>query len=162
MQSIFLLTLLILVTAYFSCTKPAESKSRDTATTDDEKTLRHLKEVEWPKAYATQDTVLLDRILGNDFKMIDEQGDWYNKKDELEWISKNKLTRDSFYYDIQRLDIFDNESAIIAGTGHIYNDGKHSIYQSSNVLIKRDGVWKAVASHVFGSKEVKDTVNLKK
>ena len=43
---------------------------------------------EWPKAYAKQDTLLLDRILGKDFKMIDQAGNWYSKKDELEWIKK--------------------------------------------------------------------------
>jgi len=149
----FLLCVFIIISGLSSCTQSAEP-TQTSLTPDDEKTLRHLKEVEWPQAYATQDTVLLDRILGDDFQMIDEEGNWYKKKDEIEWITRNKLTRDSFYYDIQRLDIFENGSAIISGTGHIYDDGKHSTYQSSNVLIKRNGMWKAVSSHVSGSKEI--------
>lgn len=40
-----------------------------------------------------------------------------------------------------------------AGTGHIRNDSTYSIYQSSNVLVKRDSVWKAILSHVSGFKK---------
>ena len=156
----FLFNLSILI-CIPSCTQPVETTTTEPSATEDDKSLRYLKQVEWPKAYATQDTVLLDRILGDDFQMIDEDGSWYSKKDELDWIKRNRLTRDSFYYDIRRLDIFENKTALISGTGHVFQDGKHSTYQSSNLLIKRDGKWKAVASHVSGSKEVIDTVGLK-
>ena len=113
---------------------------------------KHQKEVEWPKAYAEQDTILLDRILGEDFQMIDQDGNWYTKKDELDWIKKNAAGYDSFHFEIKRFEILDNGTAIICGTGHILNDTVKSIYQSSNVLVKREGEWKAVLSHVSGLK----------
>ena len=119
---------------------------------DDEKTLRYLKEVEWPKAYREQDTVLLNRILGNDFQMVDNGGHWSSKKDELNWIKANAPEYDSFRFEIKRLDILPNGTALICGTGHIEKDTIKSIYQSSNILIKRQGIWKAVASHVSGYK----------
>ena len=56
--------------------------------TEDEKTLRYLKEVEWPKAYREQDVDLLDHILAEEFQMIDASGEWSDKARELEWIKE--------------------------------------------------------------------------
>lgn len=123
----------------------------------DEEALRYLKEVEWAKAYREQDTKLLDRILADEFQKIDDKGNWSTKKDELEYISKNKPSYDSFRFEIKRLEIFENGTAIVAGTGHIAGkdkDGEYKIiYQSSNILIKRKGLWKAISSHVSGIKK---------
>jgi hypothetical protein len=132
-----------------------KSTGETNITEKDKESLRYLKEVEWPKAYREQDTVLLDRILGDDFKMIDDEGNSSDKKSELDWIKKNKWSRDSFYFEIKRFDILENGTAIVAGTGHIIEDSSETIYQSSNILVKRNGQWKAVASHVSGSKEIK-------
>ena len=93
-----------------------------------EEQLRYLKEVEWPKAYHEQDTILLDRILGDDFVLIDADGNWSDKKFELNWIKQNTYNPDSFYYEIKRLDILKNGTAIVAGTGHIINDTTETIY----------------------------------
>ena len=135
-----------------SCNSKNTPKPEKIISKEDREILRNLKEVEWPKAYREQDTVLLDHILGEDFQMIDDNGNWYTKADELEWIKKNATEHDSFYYEIKRLDVLDNGTALICGTGHIFNDSTKSIYQSSNILIKRNGEWKAVSSHVSGSK----------
>ena len=125
----------------------------------DREALTQLKEVDWPKAYREQDTVLLDKILADEFQMVDNSGTWYNKQDELDYIKKHKPSYESFNFEIKRLEIFENGTAIVAGTGHIFNkdaSGKltEAIYQSSNILIKRNGVWKAVASHVSGYQEL--------
>ncbi len=114
--------------------------------------LKFLKEVLWPKAYHTHNLDLLDSILDNDFEMIDQAGGWYNKKDEIDWVTKSDQAPDSFYYEIKRLDIYSNGTAIIAGTGHNFNDTIESTYQSSNVLINKNGRWVAVSSHVSGVK----------
>ncbi|MEQ9422920.1 MAG: hypothetical protein RJQ09_00785 [Cyclobacteriaceae bacterium] len=42
--------------------------------------LRYLKEVQWPKAYKEQDTVLLSSILADEFQMITADGEWSTKK----------------------------------------------------------------------------------
>ena len=86
--------------------------------------------------------------------MIDQAGHWYSKKDELDWIKKIATNNDSFHYEIKRFDILDNDTAIICGTGHIVKDSIKSIDQSSNVLVKREGKWKAVLSHVSGFKPI--------
>ena len=120
----------------------------------DEAELHELKEVLWPKAYFEQDTAILDRILADEFKMVDGEGNWSTKAEELEWVSNNKPAYDSLVFEIRRLDIFDGDTAIVAGTGTIRGsdeDGPYvAEYQSTNVLVKRDGVWQAVASHVSG------------
>ena len=127
----------------------------------DEETLRYLKEVEWAKAYREQDTKLLDRILADEFRMIDADGNWSSKKDEMDYISKNKPNYDSFRFEIKRLEIFENGTAVVAGTGHITgkNNEYKIVYQSSNILIKRNGIWKAIASHVSGVKRTNPSKN---
>lgn len=121
--------------------------------------LRHLKEVEWPQAYREQDTVLLDRILGDDFQMVTADGDWSNKELQMQRIKAAPMDHDHFSYEIKRLDILENGTGIIAGTGHIINDSTETIYQSSNILVKRDGIWKAVLSHVSGVSELESMHN---
>lgn len=148
--TIYLLALTVIVQACL----PREDGKQNVVSDQDIELLRYLKEVEWAKAYREQDTVLLDRILGDDFQMIDDEGVWSNKEGELEWIRHNAMVNDTFYYEIKRLDALDNGTAMVCGNGHIWSDSIETVYQSSNVLVKRDGIWKAISSHVSGVKEV--------
>jgi hypothetical protein len=95
----------------------------------DEAAIRELKETLWPKAYFEQDAALLDRILAPEFLMVDDSGAWSTKAAELAWVAKNKPGYDSLTFYL----------------GH---------YQSTNVLLKRNGQWRAVASHVSGYKKI--------
>ncbi len=93
-----------------------------------------------------------------EFQRIDGAGNWFTKADELERVAQNKPTYDSLVFNIRRLEIFENGTAIVAGTGTVH--GKEAgvsyvaQYQSTNVLLKRKGVWKAVTSHVSGYKRL--------
>jgi hypothetical protein len=122
----------------------------------DEETLRHLKEVLWPRAYAEQDVALLNSILADEFQMVDGDGNWSTKAAELEYVRKNKPGYESLVFAVKRLDLFENGTAIVAGEGTVIgrDDGGPYVatYQSTNVLIKRGGSWKAIASHVSGFK----------
>ncbi|MEX0313469.1 MAG: nuclear transport factor 2 family protein [Allomuricauda sp.] len=153
MKNSIQLFLVLVVTISCQQQKP-EVVQTSTINNEDQKILRNLKEVQWPKAYREQDTLLLDKILGDDFQMIDASGEWSNKIKELAWIKETAMENDSFFYEIKRLDVLPNGTALICGTGHIFNDSTETIYQSSNILIKREGVWKAVASHVSGIKKL--------
>ncbi len=115
----------------------------------DEETLRHFKTVLWPQAYRTQDAELLDRLLHDSFEMIDGDGERSTKREEIEFVSNNAWDPGSFEYRIERLDIYDNGVAIVDGTGV----AERYTYKSSNVLIKENGVWRAIASHVSGYRE---------
>lgn len=120
--------------------------------------LRRLKEVEWPKAYREQIPTLLDEILADEFQVINNDGAWSDKVKELERVRATRPSYDKFRFEIKRLEVFDNGTAIIAGTGHGSGKDKEGSYtfeyQSSNILIKRNGKWKAIASHVSGYKRL--------
>lgn len=146
------MSLLLCVAAGAWAASPAADR------TADEQALRQLKTVDWPKAYKEQDTALLDRLLASEFRSIDDSGGWSSKAEELDWVRNNKPSYDSLTFEITRLDLFENGTAIVAGTGTVRakdDQGKPttSTYQSTNVLIKRDGRWQAVASHISGVKE---------
>jgi len=113
---------------------------------DDEDTLRHFKTVLWPQAYRTQDVELLDRLLHDSFEMIDAEGRRSTKQDELDYVRNNRWDPGDFEYRIERLQIYLDAFAVIDGTGV----ASEYSYKSSNFLIKEDGQWRAIASHVSG------------
>ena len=118
------------------------------AAADDEAELRHIKTVLWPQAYREQDVALPDRLLDDSFQLIDAEGNLSTKQGELDYLAGNRWDPGEFEYRIERLDVYDNGVAIVAGEGVATNYS----YRSSNVLIKRDGRWRAVSSHVSGVK----------
>lgn len=127
-----------------------------TSLADDEQELRHIKTVLWPQAYRTRDVELLDRLLHDSFVVIDDAGNRSSKQGELDYIAKNGWNPGNFEYRIDRLDIYSGSFAIVAGTGM----ADSYTYTSSNSLIKEDGKWRAVSSHVSGvkSREPENTI----
>jgi len=119
------------------------------ACAEDEQTLRHFKTVLWPQAYRTQDVELLDKLLHDSFEMIDAEGKRSTKQAELDYVQNNRWDPGTFEYRIERLQIYEGAFAIVDGTGL----AEEYTYKSSNVLIKEDGQWQAIASHVSGLKE---------
>ena len=105
---------------------------------------------------------MLAQILADEFESIDAQGNVSTKAEELDYVRKNKPSYDSFRFVIRRLQIFENRTAVVSGTGYIETkakDGKKASkteYQSSNVLIEGDGRWQAISSHVSGIESIED------
>jgi hypothetical protein len=149
-QNYLLLLLLIIISFSCDCTRPDYSVISDREIEE----LHYLKEIQWPKAYRDQDTVLLNRILAEEFQFIQDDGSYSDKEAELDWIKNNAFAYDTFYFEIRSVNVFENGTAIVSGTGHILVDTAKVIYQSSNVLIRRDGRWQAISSHVSGVEEV--------
>lgn len=151
------INLTLLIALAFSCTQPQSSATISMIDSEDEEALRNLKTVLWPKAYGEQDTVLLDQILHEDFELIDDNGDTYSKNDEMEYISNYGPSYSEFEFQVERIDMFDNGTAMVSGKGIMKgenSDGAYiTTYKSSNTLIKVDGLWKAINSHVSGVKE---------
>jgi hypothetical protein len=148
------LTLIAIVgTSALFAAEPARDQENDKTR------LRELKEVLWPKAYREQDAALLARILADEFESIDAEGNVSTKAEELDYVRKNKPSYDSFRFVIRRLQIFENRTAVVSGTGYIETKAKEgkkgskTEYQSSNVFIERDGRWQAISSHVSGIKK---------
>jgi hypothetical protein len=121
---------------------------------DDEAVLRQIKLELWPRAYREQDTALLDRLLASEFELIEADGNISTKAAELDYVSRHRPSYEHFRYEIERLEIFGGDTAIVAGQGHVEGTDAEGVYltryRSTNVLVKRDGRWQAVASHVSG------------
>jgi len=141
-----------------ACLLAAAVPARSTDVSADEAALRELKTVLWPRAYFTQDVKLLDRILADEFQSVDDAGSWSTKAEEIAWLAKNRPAYDSLTFKVRRLEIFNGDTAIVAGTGTIRGKDQSGEYvgeyQSSNFFMKRDGIWRAVASHVSGYRRI--------
>lgn len=149
--------LLVIAIVLLSCTTPSPNSTVNVINSEDEQILRNLKTSLWPKAYNEQDTALLSRILHDDFQLIDDNGDTYSKKDEMEYVANYGPSYSSFDFEITRLDVFDNGTAMITGKGvmkGLDDQGAYvTTYTSSNTFIKVEEDWKAINSHVSGVKE---------
>ena len=115
----------------------------------DRQALINIKEQLWPKAYREQDAELLDRLLHSSFQMIDAEGKRSTKANELEYVRTHEWNVENFRFHIQRLDIYDAGFAVIDGMG----ETDTYTYMSSNYLVKEDGRWQAIGSHVSGFKK---------
>jgi cytosine/adenosine deaminase-related metal-dependent hydrolase len=128
------------------------------AQTPDHAALRHLKEVEWPRIYFAQDVAALDALLAPEFTRTDGTGRTFTKGDELARVTTTPPDYDSLRFRIDRLEIWHDSTAIADGTGLIHvtrNDTlRITAYHSTNILVKRSGQWRAVASHTSGSRPV--------
>lgn len=131
-----------------------EKVSAGSHTIQDSLSLIQIIQNDWPLAYKEQDTLLIEQILADNFTVIFSSGLWSDKQGEISWIAENETTTDSLIRDIKRFEFLGNNTAIIAGTGHVYNNGNHSSYEFTDVFIKNEGVWRATASHVSGVKDV--------
>ena len=136
------------IVSFAACLSPAQSSARD-----DDQVLRQIKTELWPRLYREQDVGGLDRLLHPGFQMIDGSGQRSTKAQELDYVSNNKPTYLNFRFEIVRLDIYPNGTAVVDGIGHLQPDqcGLYT-YASSNILIKENGHWRAIASHVSGGK----------
>lgn len=122
--------------------------------TTDIQAVKQLKSSVWPSAYLGQDTLLLDKILADDFQLIDANGNVFRKADEIKYVSDIKPTYHSFEFVVDRCEIVASNTAIVSGLGVLLgNDSEgnyRTTYHSSDILVKRDEVWKSVGSHVSG------------
>ncbi len=122
---------------------------------EDEAMLRQIKTELWPRLYREQDVAGLDSLLHPSFQMLDGSGTRSTKAQELAYVAANKPSYLSFNFEIARLDVYPNGTAIVDGVGRVQQDACRSFeYVSSNILIKQQGYWRAVASHVSGGKSV--------
>ena len=123
----------------------------------DIETLTEKKIVIWPKLYAKRDADGLDAFLGDEFVVLNPDGSKRTKADEVKFLRETPPDNEEsdFLYTIDDIVFPTDDMAIIYGHGDSTReteDGKpcHHNYWSSNTLVRREGEWKAVFSHVSG------------
>lgn len=121
-----------------------------------EQELLQLK-LDWGKAYVQRDAVLLDRILADDFVVVDADGAAATKMQEMADFKSSSVKYESSNYDDATVRVY-GDTAIVSGRGTVKGRGKtqafHMQYRSTNVFVKRNGRWQAVASHISGVKNL--------
>lgn len=148
---------IVFAVVLFGCTDKSASLSSQLSDGDYE-TLENLITVLAPKAYDEQDTASLSRILHEKFQLTDDEGSKFSKADEMEYVAKYGPSYDSFEYEVKRLEMYDNGTAVISGEGtlkgiNIQGQAYITTYQTTDVLIKENGSWSVISSHVSGVKE---------
>lgn len=162
MRTIFIPAILALFVACDTQTPAHQQTSNQPSniTDADYETVRNLKIVSFAKAYEEQDTVLLDQILHDTYQLVDDGGQVYSKRDEMEYVSQYGPSYDSFTFEILKLEIYPNGTATVFGTGTITGtdiDGAYTqSYRASDVLVKEGDKWQAVTTHVSGVKEIRE------
>lgn len=116
--------------------------------------LTELKTTIWPGIYKNSDVAALASLTHPEFIIIDANGDFTSKSEELTFLESYKWPHDEFRYEIESLKLFENGTAIVAGKGTARGENDQGeycfVYTSSNVLIKTDERWQAIQSHVSG------------
>jgi hypothetical protein len=116
----------------------------------DEAVLRHFKTVLWPQSYREHNVKLLDSLLAESYVVIRGDGRRSTKADEIAYLKLKKPFYAHFEFDITRVEIYGN-AALVIGQGITEREdekGEHKTrYWSTNVFEKRNGRWRAVASH---------------
>lgn len=152
------IVLILLTVVQISCSSSNESKTLSTLNGDDEGIIKNLKQTLYTKAYSARDTSLLDEILHDSFVLVDDNGDTYTKQDELSYIKNYESSFTEYTFEVERIDLFDNGTAIVFGKGIMKGETSDGAYiathKSSDSMIKdANGSWSIIASHVSGVKE---------
>lgn len=122
----------------------------------EEPVLRKIKLEQWPSYYRGQDAEGLASFLLEGFQVIGADGSASPRAEELAWVAANPWRTQDFLYTITSITCPREDVAIIVGEGRFtVTEGvvvtEHR-YTSSNVLVKRDGRWRAALSHLSGEK----------
>ena len=136
----------------------SNTNNQSILSSDDSKTVENIVKVLSPKAYDEQDTALLNQILHDKFQLTDDEGSRFSKEDEMEYASKYGPSYDSYEYEIKKISLFENGTAHISGEGtikgiNVVGQAYVTTYKTSDVLIKENGNWMMISSHVSGVKE---------
>lgn len=117
-----------------------------------EQRLAQLKR-DWGKAYVRRDAAFLENLLGEEYTVTDADGQTTNRKQIMADFHSGETTYEATSYEDAKVRIYGNV-AIVAGRGTVKGRSKsgafHRQYFSTNILVKRNGRWQAVATHISG------------
>ena len=135
-----MLGLFLCISSPFAQEKPSDS---------DEIQIRQLERA-WNQAEAKQEVKEVANLVDDTLVYTDYDGSIMNKAEYLKWVAAPEQKADHLYDEGLTVHVYGN-AAVVAG---IYresgiNKGKHYVVRSryTDTWIKRDGVWRCVASH---------------
>jgi uncharacterized protein (TIGR02246 family) len=129
--------------------------SRGSASENVEETIMQV-ERDWGDALAKRDLVALDRILGDDHSVITKDGSVLTKAQEL--AKHGESADELFDFEPMKVRVF-GDTAVVSG-GHREKSQYHGRdtsghYRWTDLFVKRNGRWQAVASQLTRVEEGK-------
>jgi ketosteroid isomerase-like protein len=108
-------------------------------------------ESDWGDAFERRDMAALDRLMADEYVLTDPLGHVRNKTETLAAIETNDVDFESAQSDDVNVTIYD-DTAVVTGRstfrGRYKGWSMSGCYQYTDVLVKRNGSWKAVGSHI--------------
>jgi len=166
MKNILITALLVGATSFSSaCTReisktdPTQSAAPSTAGAgeNDEQALIRI-EGEWGDAMTKHDMVALDRILGDDHTVISKDGRVHTKAEELANYRSDESSNELSDFEPMKVRVFGDTAVVTGGQREkSLNFGKDTsgFYRWTDVFVRRDERWQAVASELTRVEEGK-------
>ena len=108
-------------------------------------------ESEWGVAFERKDMATLDRLMADEYILTDPLGNVRSKAESLAAIETNQINFESTESDDVKVRI-NGDTAVVTGRstfrGRYKGWSMSGRYQYTDVLVKRDGAWQAVGSHI--------------
>jgi ketosteroid isomerase-like protein len=107
-------------------------------------------ERDWVAAIVNKDRAALDRLLADDFAGTSPSAHLYNKKMAIEDLSTGTYAVESMDLDEIAVNVYGDTAVAFASQNEKSRYGSTDIsghYHYTNVWVKKDGRWQAVASH---------------
>ena len=141
-----LLTIVSLMALVVPCLSPAQSA---------EETLKKL-EVDWGNALVKKDFTTLEKLVSNDWTLIDSEGTVWSNAQSLAVLKSGEDVVSSFVLSDMSVRVY-GDAAVVTGvtTSKETLKGKDvsGTYRFTDTWVKRKGSWQCVATH--SSKVVK-------
>ena len=135
-------------TDYFASHNSPEINAVTTPTEEDE--IRRI-EFEWGVAFERGDMATLDRLMADEYIVTDPLGVVRNKADSLAAVETRAVFFESSRSDDVNVRI-NGDTAVVTGRstfrGRYKGWSMAGQYQYTDVLVKRQGSWLAVSSHI--------------
>ena len=107
--------------------------------------------IAWGEAFYTRDVAFADRFLADDYTGTEEKGIVMTKVQEIEDLKSGVHLSTSGVLDDMKVRVY-GDAAVVTGRNTVKGlyQGKEftSRYRWTHTLIRRDGRWQCVASHI--------------
>jgi peptidylprolyl isomerase len=122
--------------------------------------LKKLEE-EWAGAFINRDAAALDRILADDYTIIDPNGSVGDKAQTIKDITSGEFAFESIKYDNLKVRVYGAFAIVTGGEVVKMRSGEQTnteAYRFTDVFALRRGRWQAISSQLTPSSEVGMTV----